>query len=315
MSLVHAGYAIGGVDISKWQYPVNFSVLLPKLNFIIIRAGSIDGGLIKEDIRFQDYWRETRGFTKGAYWYFHPGYDPLLQAKQFVDTMSNVGMYTANMGLYIDLEEKNGKTPSPEVKLDYTNRAKIFIDYVDSKITTPFNKYTNIYTGNPYWTNYINYTKIPNLMYRTAWLAQYPLNYPMERPTLTLPGFSKLHMWQFSIKGGKPYSAAVGDGKKWGVYSYGLDMNVWLTTENDFINWFHCNPMPVDLTTTYPKYVKPFQMGYNFRNKPSDMSTVLGTTYSQPIEVMGAATDAKGRLWYQIGKGMWFAGWLGEAIY
>jgi GH25 family lysozyme M1 (1,4-beta-N-acetylmuramidase) len=314
MSLVHPGYAVGGADLSKWQYPVNFSILLPKLNYLIIRAGSIDG-IIKEDPYYDDYWRSTVGFTKGAYWYWHPDYDAKLQAECFIDTVKSSGMYTANMGLYIDLEEKANRLPTLEVKKEFTEKVKTFLAYTDANITTTYNKFTGIYTSYPYWTNYLNYSSIPNLSRRTSWLAQYPKNYPMEKPSYNLPGFVKTHKWQFSRKGGKPDSAMVGAGKEWGVYSYGLDMNVWLGTKLEFENWFHCKPMPVDLTTNLPRAIKPFQSGYYIRKDASDMSLVVATTYTNPIEIMGAKEDIKGRLWYQVGKSMWFAAWLGEPIY
>lgn len=314
MSLVHSGYAIGGVDISKWQDPINFSILLPKINFIIIRAGSIDGG-IREDPRFRDYWRETRNFTKGAYWYWHPDYSAKEQAECFIDAVKSAGIFETKIGLYIDLEEKANRTPTFEVKKDYTAKIKTFIDYVDANITTPYNKLTGIYTSAPYWQSYVDYLKIGSLGLRTAWLAQYPKNYPMDRPSYTLQGFPKIHFWQFSRKGGKPDSAPTGDGKKWGVFSYGLDMNVYLYSKQEFEMWFHCKPSEVDLTETLPKAIKPFSMGYYIRKDASDLSQVMATTYTNPIEIMGAKEDNKGRLWYQIGKSLWIAGWLGELIY
>jgi len=150
---------------------------------------------------------------------------------------------------------------------------------------------------------------------RTSWIAQYPYNYPMMKPAYSLPGFSRLQMWQFSRKGGKPDTALQGDGKKWGAYSYGLDMNVWLYTAQEFENWFHCKPMKVDLMNNLPYAIKPFQAGYYLRKDATENSLTLATTMINPIEIQGAKEDEKGRLWYQVGKAIWFAAWLGEAIY
>lgn len=318
MSTLHPGYQLAGSDISYYQYPIDYNKFIPHFDFVIIRAGAgLPGGTWKEDIRFREFWRAfANRLPRATYWYFHPAADPIEQANAFLDIVNSNGGYDIEMGFYIDIEEKWTYTATYQAKKEYTDKVVKFINVVDKGIKTPYNKLTGIYTGGPFWRSYIDYTKIPLLSQRTSWLAQYFKYYPMTKPTEYIAGMNPMHIWQYSRKGGLPDSYMPGDGKKLGAYSFGLDTNVWLLSVQQFESRFHVNVPPEDLTKNLPLAIKPFRSGSIIRNGPSELTNqAVASTYMEPLGIIKAERDSRGKLWYQIGKNMWFAGWLGEAIY
>jgi GH25 family lysozyme M1 (1,4-beta-N-acetylmuramidase) len=314
MSYVNALYEVGGVDISYWQSPVRFDILTPKIQFAILRCSA---GL-QEDKSFDTYARELRRYRVpyGVYHYWYPKMDALAQADICLQTIKDSGQGWPDLGIYIDLEERPDYSLAPNLKNFCTEKVVQFIMRVEKGITSLYNKYVGIYSTQSYWSTYIDYNRIGRLSERTPWIAQWPSNPPYQRPTSTLQGFPRMRLWQFSDRAGKPQGQP-GNGKEWGVYSYGLDLDVYLGTKSEFESWFH---VKLQTPTTppeqsLPRAIKPNRIGISLRPKPSETSyPVLATTSNNPIEVMAAAVDEKGRTWYQLGKTLWFPAWEGTPV-
>jgi len=317
MSLLHPKYPVAGVDISFYQYPIKFDVLIPKIDYAIIKAGGglLNNGGIKEDYRFKEFYRAfDNRVPLGVYWYWHPGYSGKEQGEAFLEITNSISA-RPELGYYIDLEEKNYTSYSYKVKQQFTQNILEFLSVVDNKVPTLYNKYVNIYTGGPYWNNYVDHSKIPNLINRVAWVAQYFNSYPMDKPTVTLSGINKIKMWQYSRKGGVP-DTQTGIGKTMGVYSFGLDVNAWLLKRSEFETYFHYTLPKEDLTKNLPYAIKPFKLGTYIRSGPSELTyKAVASSYTEPLEVILAVRDNLDRLWYQVGKNMYVAAWLGEPIY
>jgi GH25 family lysozyme M1 (1,4-beta-N-acetylmuramidase) len=313
MSYVNPLYEVGGVDLSHWQSPIDFKVLAPKIQFAILRCSH---GL-QEDKSFDTYVRELRArrIPFGVYHYWYPAMDSLLQAQVTLDAINGSGGGWPELGVFIDLEERPSYTLAPNLKNYCTERVVQYIMKVEKGIQSLYNKYVGVYSTQSYWSTYIDYTRIGRMTERTPWIAQWPNNPPFIKPTASLQGFPRMRLWQFSATGGVP-TGTPPNGKDWGVYSRGLDLDVYLGTQSEFEGWFHVNlqtrpPVP----ETLPEAIKPLRTGIALRPKPTEMSyPVLANTQNYAIEVMSSAVDEKGRTWYQVGKSLWIPAWEGTPV-
>jgi len=311
MSLVHPAYPIGGCDISSWQVPIRYDELYAKINFILLRAGHPFLRPDWEDDTFQRSRREAESVQLpwGSYWYLEHEVDPEAQARAYIEFLGNK---MGDIGAYLDLEDRtiNGVkyVLTAANKTLHTQNAIKFLKIVDAKLQSSGSKqrYCGIYS-NSYWNEFIYHSQIPNLKERWVWQAQYFNNWPMPKPTMKLNGMASTSFWQFTDEGSNPHNKG-GNGKQWGVGSFGLDMNAYLGSAKEFELKFGIKPKEVLIL---PTACKPFQSGYNIRAKPSELSlSVASTRYAAPIEVMGETVDEKNACWYQLGKGMWIHGSL-----
>ncbi len=114
------GYAVHGVDVSRWQDEINWSELKSKTasgdtmhySFAFIKATE---GIWLEDPMFKDNWKEAagNGIIRGAYHYFNPASDARLQAKNFI---SSVNLKKGDLPPVVDIEETNGKSKSEIIR-------------------------------------------------------------------------------------------------------------------------------------------------------------------------------------------------------
>lgn len=311
MSLVHNSYEVGGCDISFYQHPINWDVFAPKMNFLIIRAG--DGIGNQEDVRFDEYWAEARRrkIPRGSYWFFRPEIDPVDQARRYLAAFSS-SSDMGELGLYIDLEVNKTNMP----RRDVSKVTKVFMQSIEEEIRNNPIKYVGIYTSAGFWNTHIDPSMIPNLYDRKLWVAQW-VNNPV-RPTALPSGWSKWDFWQFSATAGLPIGQA-GNGKTWGVYSHGLDMNVFNGDVNKFKMDFRLGTTVITDTGKLPDLFMP-KPGVNIRSAPSETTyPVIGTlSGSAAVPVLDKKTDNQGRVWYLIAKKdkieWWIASWLGSAI-
>jgi len=105
-------FSIYGFDISKYQSKVEWDKIRQEkavhnaLTFVFIKA--VEGISITDDF-FTSNWHEARkyGIIRGAYEFFYPQLDPILQAKNFE---RNVHLKKGDLPPVIDVEVSGGKS-------------------------------------------------------------------------------------------------------------------------------------------------------------------------------------------------------------
>ena len=99
-----AGYSVHGIDVSSYQGNIDWpEVARNKVRFAFIKAS--EGGTLR-DSRFARNWREARkaGVLCGAYHYFQPNRDGLIQANLFTKT---VPLAPGDLPPVLDVEAAN----------------------------------------------------------------------------------------------------------------------------------------------------------------------------------------------------------------
>ena len=99
-----AGYSVHGIDVSAYQGNIDWpEVARNRVRFAFIKAS--EGGTLR-DPRFARNWREARkaGVLCGAYHYFQPNRDGLIQANLFTKT---VPLAPGDLPPVLDVEAAN----------------------------------------------------------------------------------------------------------------------------------------------------------------------------------------------------------------
>ncbi len=153
------GPTVEGIDVSSWQGTIDWArVAGDGIRFAIVRIG--DGSY--HDRFFAANWAGARdaGLIRGAYQFFEPGQDPLMQADLVVAAVGRLG--PGDMPVTIDVE-----APSPGVSTAaYTRSIHQWVD----RVTAGTGREPMIYTGRYYWDPYVassDFTSLP------LWHAQY----------------------------------------------------------------------------------------------------------------------------------------------
>lgn len=317
MSFVHPLYEVGGVDCSKYQYPINFDTLDPRISFFGARIGhasAIDDGI---DHTYPGYMLNMRARKKPrlSYWYWKP---EISNDKQFYALEPVVKADWPEMGVYVDVEENFTGLPKGNVGA----RLNEFLIGIDSIIPVNAGELTGLYTGIAFWNNNVDHTRIRFLDMRPKWLAlvHQSITYPPQPWAFPYGWNGMADLWQFNWKGGAAWGQP-GKGKEWGVSSYGLDLNVYLGTRKQYELRFNIVPQggemePIGFIAT---------TRINMRPEPSDALSVKVIGQLHPtgatVPVYKTETDKKGRgLWYQISGDskfeIWVASWVGgKTIY
>jgi lysozyme len=135
------GYAIHGIDVSKYQTDINWKLVSTmrdngiKLDFAIMKASE---GLSNKDKYFQDNWEESikHNLVRGAYHYFHPNIDGKQQALFFIKQLN---MQKGDLAPVIDIEVTNGVG-----KENLQKRLQECLDILEEKYKTKPIIYCNV---------------------------------------------------------------------------------------------------------------------------------------------------------------------------
>ena len=166
------------LDVSHYQGAMDWNIAKSKgVKGAIIKASE---GTTWRDDQFKRNVAECRrlGIAWGAYHYFYPTMNAMLQASNFIDSLMG---YEPNLGIWGDLEQ-------PGAGIDVSIVAHSFMDEIKKYYSA------GIYTS----PGYAKYT-----LNGTAWMKEFPLwiaNYGVTKPTIPLP-WTECVIWQYSSKG------------------------------------------------------------------------------------------------------------------
>jgi MYXO-CTERM domain-containing protein len=171
-----SGPTVEGVDVSSWQGSINWSAVAHAgIRYAIVRIG--DGTYHDPD--FATNWAgvHNAGLIRGAYQYFEPGDDPVVQANIVIAAVGHLG--PGDLPVTLDVEKPNpGVSPAT-----YAARIQTWVDHV----TAGTGRAPMIYTGKYYWDPYVASSAFTNL---PLWHAQYT--------TASCPNIDdRWHTWAF----------------------------------------------------------------------------------------------------------------------
>lgn len=174
-----------GIDVSRWQGNVNWAqVRGAGVSYAFIKASEGSRG---RDPRFAANWQGARqvGIRRGAYHFFRPEINPLVQAETFV---RQFGGDVGELPPVLDVEVNPGLP-----RQQFTQAVRLWLQRVQ-QLT---GQKPMIYTSASFWD--ANTT-------RPGWVNQYPLwvaQWDTDKPTLP-SGWSSASIWQFSSRGRVP---------------------------------------------------------------------------------------------------------------
>ena len=291
-----------GIDVSSYQKRMDWQrAISTGATFAFVKATE---GADWADPTFAYNWRELRrlGIPHGAYHYFRPKEDALLQAQEFVDIVDP----EAGELMVLDVENSGG--------LDRVMLTRCVIVALET-IYAMTGRYPLIYSRASWLNANVDVSALPKLDY---WLAQYrnaapyPLftsEYPSDK--LTLPrGVSKEQI-KFHQSGEK------GNGKKYGAQSHYVDLDRFLG--NDLTAYFggtsETQPEPIPPSETQPLYqarVSTWATPHvNLRSEPRiAKETDIGDAFPGQVLDVLEEREVSGVLWLRTNKGWLMAQYI-----
>lgn len=199
-----SGDTVPGIDVSKWQGTINWTkVAGAGVKFAIIR---VSDGKNTIDAKFESNWAgaKAQGIVVGAYQFFRPSQDPIVQADILLDKMGT--LQPGDLPPVIDVEDNGGMSSSAVAAA-----VKKWIDHVEAATgVKPI-----VYTGRYFWQDYVKSTAWSDY---NLWIAHYTNGCP------NIPSqWSNWAMHQYSESGSVP-----------GI-SGGVDMNRFNGTYDDLL--------------------------------------------------------------------------------
>lgn len=150
-----------GIDVSQYQDKINWNET-KKINgsfavdFVIIRSTA---GKKKVDSQFHNNWKNTKGkYIRGAYHYYRPNENSLLQAENFIKT---VQLSKGDLPPILDIE-KLPKTQS-------IDSLKVGLKRWLVKVEQHYKVKPIIYSGESYYTDFLK----DEFSGYTFWIANY----------------------------------------------------------------------------------------------------------------------------------------------
>jgi GH25 family lysozyme M1 (1,4-beta-N-acetylmuramidase) len=179
-----AGGPVQGIDVSHFQGSINWSSV--RANGVVFAYASIGDGTGFQDPLFDANWINMRnaGVLRGAYLFFEPGEDEVVQANLMIGKVGRLG--DGDLPCMIDVEVTGGQSGA-------TIAAKVA--RLISLVRQGTGKQPVIYTGPFFWQNNVNAASFGNV---PLWIADYGVSCPL------IPnGWSSWSLWQYSDGNGQ----------------------------------------------------------------------------------------------------------------
>lgn len=286
------------VDVSHWQGTIDwnkFRSTMPYLLAAILKCTQGDAtSPYRKDAKFSLNKSSCQSLEIpwGAYHFFEPKYDSVSQANWFVE---NVG---TGCSIYVADIENNKKADGTSFSnSEMMSRTKAFCERVTSltgtkpMIYTSYGLWNTWCVGTPVW-----WSKYP------LWVAHYTVS---QTPKLPI-GWTNYKIWQYTSKG---------DGKKYGMQSFDLDMNRFNGTPEQLVAFFKNGKLPSGVPLPplppIPDMVTVNTANLNIRSGAGVEYRDIGDTPLNSVWLVeGVEYDKSGKIWYKVGRGVYLAGWL-----
>ncbi len=174
-----SGETCHGIDTSHWEPGVNWAEVAKTNAFGITKATDGTSG---NDSLFPAYWSQMKaaGLIRGAFHFFHPNIDPIMQAEHF---LSKVVLGAEDMMPILDWEVTGGVSPAEQQKA-----ALAWLNHVAEKTK----KLPILYS----FTSFLSENaQNKELLKFPCWLA----HYGVVKPHIPYP-WTKVEMWQYTDK-------------------------------------------------------------------------------------------------------------------
>lgn len=280
---------IFGIDISHYQYPVNFDLLKDtNIKFVIIKSSEGATGI---DTAFRGYWDELKriNMPRGAYHYYRPLQNREAQAKLFYSLAKDTGAPPV-----LDVELYRGYLDDVKYYLETSKETKRehlknLLDYVEKL----FGIKPMIYTGYYFWRD--NFSPCDWAKDYKLWVA----NYGTFTPAIP-PDWTEYVLHQYSSSG----SVAGIDGN--------TDMNTTPLSLEELYELFRYETtlpptVPQEIETVEHKTIKIVTGLLNIREYPSTYAKILGTVSLGTELAELEERDINGNIWARVGVKQWVA--------
>jgi len=274
-----------GIDISKWQSPVNWDLLINNNNFDFIIIKATEGNLYVDPC-YNEYWQALSAYDiiKGAYHYYRPTYSLSGQASNFFSTAPNI-----QIPPILDVELYQGYANDVEY-YNNSSRATIQADLRSMllRLEEAFGRKPIIYTSAGFWNYYVG---------NAGWENEYILwvaNYGVSTPRLPY-AWSKWLMWQYT-----------GTGRVSGI-SGDVDLNYFNGDMDDLQDLISGTTPPLEIETVVNKLIVVETPTLRIRSQPTTLSTIVGTVSKGMTLVELDEKIISGNTWAKIGYNQWIA--------
>jgi len=290
-----------GVDVSKWNGHINWSVMKAKgVKFAIMKGTDIgsDTHVGFLDTRIDEYYHGAKenGILNSSYCWLDPGADPVYQAKYYLDKCYS--KYPTDLPPALDFEDGNVITWN-----DMLWKAQVWLETVEKET----GRKPLVYTGWGYMAHF-DKNKAGFLSRYPLWTAHYVAR---EYPTFS-PVWEDWIIWQYSSSGHYPWyirkDPLGGSGKEYGCDSYSLDMNWFKGDYNKLLEFCETsevpNPQPPEEHDTVLFEAKCIVGGLNIRTGIGTAYPVVGILrYGNIVNVYEVKSG-----WFRVGEDRWCSG-------
>lgn len=171
-----------GIDVSHYQGSINWTDVTKiqdsfPISFVFVRATA---GSVKQDRKFKTNWKNSKqkGFIRGAYHYYRPNENSILQANNFINT---VKLQKGDLPPVLDIED----IP----RIQSMANLKIGLRKWLNKVEAHYGVKPILYSGESFYNDHL-YKEFSEY---TSWVANY--NFYVENID------KDWRFWQFTDKG------------------------------------------------------------------------------------------------------------------
>jgi GH25 family lysozyme M1 (1,4-beta-N-acetylmuramidase) len=278
------------VDFSHWIGSVNYDVLAPQFDGIILK---LTQGNYLLDHLFSTFWNKALKYNKlrGHYHYYDPGNKPRDQA-----------LYYYNMAV----NQNAGKPDFPPI-LD-VEMPPFVADHIHAtleEIRNLFNRTPMVYTSPSVWGS----------MGQLTWTKDYPLwvaQYPWKEKTLEhIPLFDSMNPWLpigwntwkiWQCAGDLPGATFGGEGS--------VDYNLFNGTKDELLAWLG-KPVtdPISIPVPTLPHAEALVNGLRIRTLPTVNSQILSSLNKGNSVEYAKYTQINGDIWLAVIKDSVVVGW------